>query len=87
MEQAQAQVIAQVQAIFINRFPDWELSKYFLQTSLLHFLSSLSEVDVIDAMKIACERMGNEEEAVRYFCGICWTKLREKPIRRKLRKR
>jgi len=40
------------------------------------FLSKLSIDEVENAMHIACARMDNAEEALRYFCGICWRRIK-----------
>lgn len=44
--------------------------------SIRHFLRRLPKSLVVDAMEMACDRM-NRQKAFRYFCGICWNKIRE----------
>lgn len=66
----------QISAIFTEEFGDKELSKHFKATSLNKFLTLLSIEDVLDAMYKACERMDSPEDAVKYFCGICWNEIK-----------
>ena len=69
---------ARVAAIYAGAFPGWELTERFITTSLRRFLDQLPAAVVEDAMEIACANMaGSPDRAPRYFCGICWRKIRE----------
>lgn len=50
------------------------------QTSIRMFLEKLPEVDVLDAVDIAIDRikpeLNHDRDAFKYFCGICWSKIR-----------
>lgn len=50
------------------------------QISIKNFMRQLPRQHILEAMEIAVSRVrihGNkDEEAWRYFCGICWTKIR-----------
>ena len=46
--------------------------------SIMTFLERLPFHEVLDAMEIAATRQYfNEAKAFRYFCGICWRKIKE----------
>ena len=74
--------VNQIHAIYNEQFPDWVLNEGFLSGSLLFFLGKLSLQEVKEAMTIACKKMDDPAQAVKYFCGICWTKIKSTPIRR-----
>lgn len=51
--------------------------------SVREFLKKLTEAEIVDAMEIAQGRiaatsMENEEKRWKYFCGVCWNKIRDR---------
>ena len=77
--------IAGVNGIFSEQFKGRILGVHFQQSSLKDFLRKLPVIEVEEAMTIACSfihetRGGNPElkaeAAIKYFCGICWTKIK-----------
>ena len=54
---------------------------YFTESfedSLKIFFSKLAESEVMDSMESALARIEKPNDAVKYFCGICWNKIRER---------
>ena len=49
----------------------------FMQSSVRQFINELGVPEVKDAMIVACNRIHDEQEVLKYFCGICWAKIRE----------
>mgnify|MGYP001599849752 CR=1 FL=1 len=52
------------------------------ERSIRRFLTYLTEVEILEAVDIAMLRkppsdVKHDDTAWRYFCGICWTKIRE----------
>lgn len=42
------------------------------------FVEKLGGQEVAAAMRVACDRWPSDDDrACRYFCGICWAKIRE----------
>ncbi len=41
------------------------------------FLKKLPKSDVLESLEISCGRFADPDRALRYFCGICWRKIRE----------
>lgn len=41
------------------------------------FLQHMTVYEVMDAMNRACAKIRNPEDAIKYFCGICWKKIKE----------
>lgn len=44
------------------------------------FLPHLAADEIEEAAEIACSRIASIEPAIKYFCGICWKKIRAKGI-------
>lgn len=63
--------------IFIDRFGDDAILRSRL-ASIRSFLGRLSFYEVVEAMEIAVDRHSGKDTVFRYFCGICWTKIRNK---------
>lgn len=55
-------------------FPGWTINANG-RRSVGTFLKSLPPSEVIEAMEMACERKPREF-AFKYFCGICWRKIK-----------
>lgn len=69
--------IEDVAKIYTESFPDWKLSSSFKNVSIKKFIANLPKHEVIEAMEIACAYCENEPDAtIKYFCGICWNKIR-----------
>lgn len=47
------------------------------RTSVRRFLDDLPVVVVADAMRKACARTSTTRDAFKYFCGICWRKIKD----------
>lgn len=65
-----------VDALFQNYFEKHKLAEHFKESSLRTFLKQLPLAEVLEAMRLACGRFNEPERAIRYFCGICWKKIR-----------
>lgn len=68
----------EINDIYSSFFKEWSLSEHFYNTSLKRFFEYLPKVELIDAMKFACSRMQDKDTAIKYFCGICWNKIKSK---------
>lgn len=77
--------------MFYETFKPRGLSSDFIRNTVILFCTRLPEGDTLEAMQIACERMSGEvfdkaddeiltdkaEQCIKYFCGICWKRIRE----------
>ena len=69
--------IASVMDVYERFYPEWTLTES-AGVSIGKFIEGLGLECVIDAMEIACERWKwNKNKTFRYFCGICWHRVRE----------
>lgn len=58
-------------------YTGYDFSDRFM-TSVQQFLKKLHFDEMVDAMDIACSKIEDPERALKYFCGICWSKIRER---------
>jgi CRISPR/Cas system Type II protein with McrA/HNH and RuvC-like nuclease domain len=69
--------IKKIDAMFTTVFKDYSLSDNFMETSLRHFVKSLPFPEVEEAMQIAmAHRPLRPQAAIKYFCGVCWRKIK-----------
>lgn len=79
-ELLQAQRVAQdtdvdaVIAVYESAFDGWTLFDT-ARPSIRQFFNCLPRQEVVEAMELACART-NMNRAFRYFCGVCWRKIR-----------
>ena len=66
--------IKKISSIYSEIFEGWELTKS-AKISIGRFLKKLPELEVIDAMEIACSKM-DKDRCFKYFCGVCWCKIK-----------
>lgn len=62
--------------VFMDRFADDSIQRSHLN-SIRMFLAKLTYFDVLEAMEIACDKKYDKSSAFRYFCGICWQKIKQ----------
>jgi len=63
---------------FQRHFPDRETTKSFKHSSIRKFIEKLGFIEVNNAMEAACSKMIDSGQALKYFCGICWTIIKRK---------
>ena len=77
--------INEIEEMFKANFPNKKFTEQFKDATLKNFLNNfLTLEELIDAMHIACSfknKEGEEEDCIRYFCGVCWRKVRNKGIK------
>ena len=66
--------VNKIEDIFFCTF-DYTFAERF-KPSVRRFLESLPVTDVEDAMEVACANVDDPEKALKYFCGVCWNKIR-----------
>lgn len=70
--------ILDISKVYSDAYPGWEFSDNFKQISLKAFLKSLAKTEIIDSLRTAiCKLPKDRDNVIRYFCGICWNKIRE----------
>ena len=69
--------VEEINNIYISAYEGYELTEKFRRISVKKFIISLGFYEVEDAMNRACFAIRDAEAATKYFCGICWNKIRE----------
>jgi len=70
----------QIDDIFNSVYPYEEITPLFKHTSLNKFLDHLGYDEVEEAACISFSQMKNSTEGIKYFCGICWNKIKHNQI-------
>ncbi|UEP23130.1 HNH endonuclease [Burkholderia ambifaria] len=68
--------IDEVETAFNSNFPDYWFKPKFRE-SVRAFLKTFTADDLIGFMHLAASRTSAPDPAIKYFCGICWRKIRE----------
>jgi hypothetical protein len=69
--------IREVCKVFNDSFPKYTLNTRFRLVSIRKFLKHLPKNEVVDAMRQATmKRHDDRDAAAKYFCGICWQKIK-----------
>jgi hypothetical protein len=61
--------------VYMERFGDDSILRSRL-ASIRTFLDRLDYFEVLDAMELATRKMYSRAPAFRYFCGVCWRKIK-----------
>lgn len=61
--------------IYMERFSDDSILRSRL-ASIRMFLDRLDYFEVVEAMELATRKMYSRAPAFRYFCGVCWRKIK-----------
>ena len=73
--------ISKIEAVFADAFEGYTFKPRFRTTIRRNFLSRLPVEELVDAMQLACSRIDDRDNAIRYFCGIAWKMVRAKEPR------
>jgi hypothetical protein len=58
-----------------NVYEDYTFTSTF-RTSVEQFLKKLTCFEVVESMEIAVSRGDDADHAIKYFCKICWNKIK-----------
>jgi len=76
IERRIAKQVQKVDRAYTENFPKHALSNKFKRGTVKNILKSLPVEEVVDAMHLACTRITNPDQSIKYFCGICWNKIK-----------
>ena len=63
-------------AKILNEKYERQLSRVYY-TSIKNFISKIGYYEVLEAMEIAVSKSMYEKHQFKYFCGICWNKIKK----------
>ena len=69
-----------VSELYTEFFPKYVLTDSFINRSVKGFVDKLGLYEVLDSLGIAYSKINDADEVLRYFCSICWSKIRGKEI-------
>lgn len=76
IERREQQDVDDIDDIYSAAYPGWKLSDIFRNGSVKIFLKKLPKHEVVGAMEKAVARGLKSDAAIKYFCGICWRKIK-----------
>lgn len=65
-----------IDEIYTSYFEDYQLNDKFKNGSIKLFLKQLDYYVVEEAMHSACTKIRDSDKSIKYFCGICWNKIK-----------
>jgi hypothetical protein len=69
--------IEEINDVYIDAYPGWEFGDRFKNATLKTFLRLLPKDQIILSLDIAISKFPhNKDRAIKYFCGVCWHKIR-----------
>lgn len=68
--------IKKIEAIFQDYYPDYSFNESFRNSIRINFLPALELEEIESAMYIAGQKCRTSNSATKYFCGICWNRIR-----------
>ena len=75
IEKFNLQLVDMVEAAYNDFYPDYYLTPKF-RNDIKMFIDKLGVTAVCEAMRISCSKF-DEDQSLKYFCGICWNKIRQ----------
>lgn len=70
--------IEKISKIYEDQYQNWTLTDSF-KTSIKHFLKFLTVNEIIESLLISINKFpNNKDDVIKYFCGICWNKIKTK---------
>jgi 5-methylcytosine-specific restriction endonuclease McrA len=69
--------IKEIEEAFQEAWPDRQFTAG-TRSSVIKFSGLIGLYECVDAMHLACAKTSNPTSAIKYFCGICWRKIRDR---------
>jgi hypothetical protein len=69
-------VVDAIEKAFKEHHPKYGFTESFRSDIEKSFIDKLLADDLVEYMHIACRNIEGHESVPRYFCGICWKKMR-----------
>lgn len=76
VEQRVGKDIDDINQIYIDAFPGWQLSDTFKNVSIRRFLTLLPKHVIEESLHYSISKIQDKDNAVKYFCGVCWRKIK-----------
>ena len=70
-------LINQIQEVFTDEYEGYLFAVNFRDSIRHNFLPKLDQNELMMAINKACAKCQRPDQAIKYFCGICWNIIRE----------
>jgi hypothetical protein len=71
--------IEEINDLYSSCYDGYEFTERFKAVSIKRFLSFLPKSEISESLLLAASRFpNNQDKAIKYFCGICWNKIKGK---------
>ena len=68
--------LAEISDVYSKYFPEWSLNHKFKHNTIKMFISKLDFFTVKESMEYACGKINDSDDSLKYFCGVCWNKIK-----------
>ena len=72
IKRRQTKDIKKIESVFIEFFPEYSFTVKFKSNVKQQFLQELDAESLCENMEIACSKIDEPDDAIKYFCGINW---------------
>jgi hypothetical protein len=69
--------VSKIENLYSSFFEGYGFSDKF-KISVKTFLKRLTFTEVEESMEEACSKIDDSNQALKYFCGICWNKIKDR---------
>lgn len=69
-----------VSDLYSIKFTKYVLTDNFMGVSVKMFIEKIGLYEVMNSMTITNSKINDPDKAIKYFCGICWCKIKGKEI-------
>ncbi|MEQ1560367.1 MAG: hypothetical protein ABL933_15710 [Methyloglobulus sp.] len=66
-----------IEDVFRDYYPTLGFSQSFNNSIIENFEQHFMDGTLARFMEIACDRTEDSHSAIKYFCGICWTRIKQ----------
>ena len=81
VERREKKDIEDISQIYRDSYPEYDFSDNFKYVSIRKFIQLLPKHEVMDSLRKAVSKFSyNKEDATKYFCGICWRKIKDQTV-------
>jgi hypothetical protein len=68
--------VEQINSVYNSFFEDYVLSASF-KVTVKKFINQIGFEETKESMEYACVRVSDSSQSIKYFCGVCWNKIKE----------
>jgi hypothetical protein len=78
IEKRENKDVKEIEKAFQECFENRSFTDVFINGTIKRFIKELPLHEIIESMRIAISKQSDPDKCVKYFCGICWNKIKSK---------